>query len=126
MAHYAFLDENNIVTQVITGCKENELVEGVTSWEEFYGNFVGQKCLRTSYNTFMGKHKNGGIPFRGNYAGIGYSYNEELDAFIPPKPYKSWILNKTTFTWDPPIPCPIDDKIYTWDEDNKIWKLLEI
>ena len=74
MAHYAFLDENNIVTEVITGIDETELIEGLST-EEWYGNFRGQKCLRTSYN--------GNI--RGVYAGIGYSYDEELDEFIAPE-----------------------------------------
>lgn len=122
MAHYVFLDENNLVTEVITGCDENQLVEGVTNWEEWYGNFRKQRCLRTSYNTFMGKHNNGGVPFRGNYAGIGYFYNEELDAFIPPKPFESWVLNHNTFNWDAPIPYPTDDKSYEWDELTQSWK----
>jgi hypothetical protein len=77
MAHYAFLDENNVVTEVIVGRHEWEVVDGISDWEEWYGNFRGQRCLRTSYN--------GNI--RGRYAGIGYTYDETLDEFIaPPEP----------------------------------------
>lgn len=106
MAHYAFLDDNNIVTEVITGRDEDDLVEGVTSWEEYYGAFRGQRCLQTSYNTQGGQHLNGGTPFRGNYAGIGFYYDEDLDAFIQPKPgvtpeISDWVLNEETFTWEP-------------------------
>ena len=106
MAHYAFLDENNIVTEVIVGRDEDDLIEGVTSWEHYYGAFRGQRCLQTSYNTQGGIHIYGGTPFRGNYAGIGYSYDEALDAFIAPKPeltddVSDWVLNEETFTWEP-------------------------
>ena len=104
MAHYAFLNEENSVTQVITGRNEDDLAEGVTSWEDYYGAFHGQRCLRTSYNTLAGVHCNGGLPFRGNYAGIGFTYDEALDAFIPPKPeptdeISDWVLNEETCTW---------------------------
>jgi hypothetical protein len=106
MAHYAFLDDDNIVTEVITGRDENDLAEGVTSWEDYYGAFRGQHCLRTSYNTHAGVHSNGGTPFRGNYAGIGYTYDEALDAFIPLKPEPTdevadYVLDEETFTWEP-------------------------
>jgi hypothetical protein len=99
MAHYAFLDENNIVIEVITGRNETE---ADTNWEEWYGNFRGLVCKRTSYNTVEGKHLKGGIPFRKNYAGIGYTYDAERDAFIPPKEDDSWILNEETCTWEIP------------------------
>jgi hypothetical protein len=100
MAHYALVDENNVVTWVITGNNENLAYEGVDSWEEYYGQFHGQKCLRTSYNTHAGIHNKGGQPFRGNFAGIGYAYNKELDAFIPPKPTEGdWLLDEDTFSW---------------------------
>lgn len=104
MAHYAFLDENNIVTDVIVGKDEDDLLEGVTSWEDYYGAFRGQRCLRTSYNTQAGSHASGGTPFRGNYAGPDYEYREDLDAFIPPKPafvegIADWVLDEETFTW---------------------------
>lgn len=100
MAHYAFLNDNNIVTEVITGRDEDEVVEGVSDWEAHYSAIRGQRCLRTSYNTYAGVHANGGTPFRGNYAGIGYTYDEALDAFIPPKPGDDWILNEETFSWE--------------------------
>lgn len=106
MAHYAFLDENNIVTEVIVGRHENDLADGVTSWEDYYGAFRGQRCLRSSYNTRGGAHLVGGTPFRGNYAGIGFQYREDLDAFIPPKPEPSeeiadWVLDEASFSWEP-------------------------
>ena len=100
MAHYAFLDENNIVTDVIVGRDEDDLIEGVTSWEDYYGNLTGQRCVQTSYNTHAGQHANGGTPFRGNYAGIGFVYDEELDAFIAPNPGDGWIFNEETFSWE--------------------------
>jgi hypothetical protein len=100
MAHYAFLDENNIVTSVIVGKDENDLTNGVTDWEEYYGNFQGQVCKRTSYNTYGGQHKFDGEPYRKNYAGIGYTYNQTLDAFIPPKPEEGeWVLDEDTCLW---------------------------
>jgi hypothetical protein len=117
MAHYAFLDKNNIVTEVITGIDENELIEGKQP-EVWYGEFRGQRCVRTSYNANIRK----------NYAGIGYSYSDELDAFIPPKPYPSWIFNEEECSWDPPIPYPQTNEsdYYFWDEQNKNWKLYQI
>lgn len=118
MAHYAFLDENNIVVEVIVGKDEGE--DGI-DWEQYYEQFKGLTCKRTSYNTRAGTHTNNGIPFRKNYAGIGYSYNEALDAFIPPKPYASWILNESTCIWNPPIPMPQDGKYYMWDESTTNW-----
>jgi hypothetical protein len=127
MAHYAFLDENNIVTEVITGIDETELIEGLDP-ETWYGNFRNQVCKRTSYNTFRGQHKNGGIPFRGNYAGIDMIYIENLDIFIEQQTYPSWILNETTFEWEAPVPYPTieegSDEIYTWDENTTSWLLL--
>lgn len=99
MAHYAFLDDNNLVTEVIVGRDEDDLAEGVTSWEHHYGEFRGQRCLQTSYNTQAGQHLTDGTPFRGNYAGIGYTYDEALDAFIPPKPDGDYVLDEETFTW---------------------------
>lgn len=116
MAHYAVLDENNVVIQVFAGRDESEVIDNITDWEEYYG------AKRTSYNTYGGVHKNGGIPFRKNYAGIGYTYDEARDAFIPPKLYASWLLNEDTCLWEPPIKKPQDGKLYMWDEDNQIWK----
>lgn len=108
MAHYAFLDENNIVTEVITGIDETELIEGLDP-ETWYGNFRGQTCKRTSYN--------GNI--RKNYAGIGYTYDTERNAFIAPKPYASWNLNEDTCNWEAPTPRP--EGSYTWNEETLAW-----
>jgi hypothetical protein len=121
MAHYAFLDQNNIVTEVIVGKNENE--EGI-NWEQHYGNFRGQLCKRTSYNTIGGIHQLGGTPFRKNYAGIGYSYDQTRDAFIPPKPFNSWILNETTCLWEAPINYPVDNNVYRWNEEILNWELM--
>ena len=118
MAHYAFLDENNIVTEVIVGKDEGE--EGI-DWEAHYGAFRGQTCKRTSYNTHGGVHSGGGTPYRKNYAGIGSTFDAERDAFISPKPYASWLLNETTCLWDSPVPYPDDGERYTWDEETQSW-----
>lgn len=118
MAHYAFLDSNNTVTEVIVGKDENE--DGIL-WELHYGAFRNQVCKRTSYNTRGGVHTSGGTPYRKNYAGIGYTYDEQRDAFIPPKPFNSWVLNETTCLWDAPMAMPDDGKQYFWNEDTTSW-----
>ena len=123
MAHYAFLDQNNIVTEVIVGKNENE--EGI-NWEQHYGNFRGQLCKRTSYNTRGGLHDNGGTPFRKNYASIKYTYDSQRDAFIPPKPYNSWVLNEQTCNWEAPVAKPNDEGLYTWNEETQSWTLQTI
>lgn len=110
MAHYAFLDENNVVTEVIVGRNEDEVVDGISDWETYYGNIRGQRCVRTSYN--------GNI--RHNYAGVGFSYDEERDAFIPRKPYESWVLDEDTCLWESPVERPEGD--WTWDEQAGAWK----
>ena len=113
MAHYAFLDENNIVTEVITGRNEDEVVDGISDWETYYGNQRGQVCKRTSYNANIRK----------NYAGKGYTYDENRDAFIPPKPYPSWLLDEDTCQWKAPVPYPEDDLvIYDWNEELGDWE----
>jgi hypothetical protein len=117
MAHYAFLDENNIVTEVIVGIDETELIEGLSP-EIWYGNFRNQTCIRTSYN--------GNI--RKNYAGIGYTYDLDLDAFIPPKPFNSWILDETICQWQSPVPYPSEvpeGSYYVWNEDIQNWQLID-
>jgi len=121
MAHYSFLNENNIVTEVIVGKDEGE---DNTDWEVHYGNFRNQVCKRTSYNTQGGIHFSGGIPYRKNYAGIGYTYDEQRDAFIPQKPYASFILNEDTCLWEPPVPYPTDGEQYTWNEEDLQWSLV--
>jgi hypothetical protein len=121
MAHYAFLDENNVVTEVIVGKDEGE---GGVNWETHYGNFRGQTCKRTSYNTYGNQHRYGGVPFRKNYAGIGYSYDETNDAFIAPKPFESWVLNSSTFLWEAPVSKPLEG-LWKWDEETTSWVLME-
>jgi len=117
MAYYAFLDSNNIVTEVIPGKDEGE--DGI-DWEQWYGDFRGQVCKRTSYNTLANVHSNGGTPFRGNYAGIGYTYREDIDAFVPPQPFLSWTLN-ANFQWQSPVAMPTDGQLYSWNEANQTW-----
>jgi hypothetical protein len=111
MAHYAFLDENNIVTEVIVGIDETELIEGLEP-EVWYGNFRGQTCKRTSYNG----------NYRKNFSGIGMTYDEERNAFYAPQPFPSWTLDEDTCTWQAPTPCPVDDKLYMWVEKNLNWQ----
>ncbi len=118
MAHYAFLDENNVVIEVIPGKDENE--NGI-NWEEYYGEFRGKVCKRTSYNTIGGVHINGGTPFRKNYAGIGYTYDAQRDAFIPPKPFDSWLLDEDSCKWIAPLKMPSDGEMYSWNEANQTW-----
>ena len=122
MAHYAYLNENNIVTMVIVGKNEDEFPG---NWEEYYG------AKRTSYNTRGGVYHDPstGAPaedqskaFRKNYAGIGFTYDPVRDAFIPPKPFNSWVLNEQSCLWEAPVPYPNDGKIWVWDEDNKEWR----
>lgn len=123
MAHYAMLDENNIVISVFVGKDESD---ETLNWEEHYSEMSGKKCLRTSYNTFLGVHALQGIPFRKNYAGIGYYYNEDLDAFIPPKPFNSWILNEEICAWHSPVEVPAGNEQYRWNEESLSWELLNL
>ena len=121
MAHYAYLDENNIVTMVIVGKNEDE---APGDWETYYG------AKRTSYNTRGGVYydPNTNEPgadqskaFRKNYAGIGYTYDSTRDAFIPPQPYPSWILDESSCLWYAPVPYPTDGNRYSWDEATQSW-----
>ena len=118
MAHFAQLDENNVVTEVIFGKDETE--DGI-DWEQHYGEFRGQPCKRTSYNTVGGVHTSGGTPFRKNYAGVGYTFDDQRDAFIPPKPFPSWTLDEDTCLWNCPVAYPTDDKMYNWNESTQTW-----
>jgi hypothetical protein len=125
MAHYALLDKNNVVVQVITGVDENitqidldgtQIGGSTTAWEQFYSSrpwFNGLTCKRTSYN--------GSI--RANYAGIGYKYDKDFDVFVPPQPYPSWKLNYTTFLWESPVVMPneVEGYDWKWSEINKEW-----
>ena len=116
MAHYAFLDENNVVVNVIVGNDEGDDFD----WESHYGGVMGMTCKRTSYNTDSNTHPSK-TPFRKNYAIIGGIYEEERDEFIPPKEYQSWVLNEETCCWEPPIPYPSDEQYYIWDEETVSW-----
>jgi len=124
MAYYAFLDENNIVTEVITGVDENitqidldgtEVGGSSEAWETFYGTLRNQVCKRTSYNG----------NYRKNYAGVGYIYDEVRNAFYAPKPFESWILNEETCIWKAPILYPTDGKNYFWNENEVEWEEVE-
>lgn len=111
MAHYAKI-QDNIVTQVIV------------AEQEFFETFVDTspgEWIQTSYNTHGGVHSQGGTPLRKNYAGIGFTYDRTLDAFIPPKPFNSWILDEETCLWNAPIEYPTDDKMYRWNEETVNW-----
>ena len=121
MAYYALLNYNNIVTQVVTGKNEDETNYNM---ELVYQDMFKQVCKRTSYNTQGGVHSNGDTPFRKNYASVGYTYDANRDAFIPPKPYESWALNEASCLWESPIEYPTDVEMYTWNEDNQQWKLI--
>ena len=130
MAHYTLISaETGIVERVFVGRDENDLADGVTDWEIYYAP-DGYIVKRTSYNTYGGVHYDAetGEPsadqskaFRFNYAGIGYTYDEERDAFIPPKPFESWILDEDTCLWEAPIPYPADGGEYVWDEGAGDW-----
>lgn len=101
----------------------NEIVIAVIVAEQDYINSLEDKdsYIQTSYNTRAGIHELGGIPLRKNYAGVGFTYDPERDAFIPPQPYASWTLDEETCLWVPPIPYPIDNNKYTWNEDTQAW-----
>jgi len=111
MAHYAKVN-NGIVEQVIV------------AEADFFDTFVDSspgEWIQTSYNTHGGVHSNGETPLRKNYAGVGYTYDSALDAFIPPQPYPSWVLNEDTCQWGAPVAYPDDDKMYDWDEETTSW-----
>jgi len=119
MAHWAELDQNNIVTRVLVGSNEDP-DEGY----QWLIDNLGGTWVKTSYNTQGGVHSLGGTPLRKNYAGIGYSYDATRDAFIPPKPFNSWILNEETCLWDAPTPYPTDGNFYRWIEEDLNWQLV--
>jgi len=112
MAHFAKV-ENDIVTQVI-------VIDQETLNTGHWGD--PKTWVQTSYNTQGGKHTQGGTPLRKNYAGIGYTYDAQRDAFIPPKPYASWLLDEETCLWSAPQPMPTDGKLYNWDELTTSWQ----
>ena len=118
MSHFAQIDSNNIVTQVLV--IEQDVID-----TGLFGDPAS--FVQTSYNTRGGVHygpdgqPDGGVALRKNYAGIGYTYDRERDAFIPPKPYNSWLLDENTCNWNPPTPMPTDGKPYAWDENSLTW-----
>ena len=124
MAHFAELDDNNIVLRVLVVPNEFDDDE---SGQNHLANTCGLGGVwkKTSYNTSGGVHLLNGTPFRKNYAGTGYSYDEVKDAFIPAKPFESWTLNDSTCLWDSPIPYPDDEKNYIWNEENQYWDEVE-
>jgi len=125
MAYYAFLDDNNIVTEVITGRNETEHVDGINDWEEHYGQIRGQICKRTSYNTRGNINQTTGLTgFRYNFASIGFTFDPTVmpdGAFISPQPYPSWILNDATKLWEAPTPRPDDGNLLQWSEEDLAW-----
>ena len=114
MAHYAYIDDSNIVVAVTVGKDETELINGLDT-ETYYAQGTPYAVKRTSYN---GK-------IRKNYAGIGFTYDAQRDAFIAPKPFNSWILNENTCRWQSPVSEPLDNKNYVWDEDTLSWIEIE-
>jgi hypothetical protein len=137
MAYFAKLDENNNVIGVHTIINDVMTINGVESEQagiDFLTNLHGHNLWKqTSYNTRGGIHyhfiyntpsEDQTKAFRKNYAGIGYTYDEQIDAFIPPKPYPSWILNEFSCLWESPVPYPNDGNIYRWNEDTQTWDLI--
>ena len=117
MAHYAELNQDNIVISVIPGWDETVK----SDMEQLLLLETGNIWKRTSYNTQGGKHLLGGVPFRKNYAGIGFTYDTTRDSFIPPQPFRSWVLNEETCQWDAPVSMPDDGQSYYWDEATTNW-----
>lgn len=125
MAHWAEIDENNIVTRVLVG--DNNDPAGDEGYQWLIDN-LGGTWVKTSYNAIGGKRRDPETNeiteeagFRKNYAGIGYTWDSSRDAFIPPKPFNSWVLNEDTCLWDAPIAYPTDGKAYAWNEDTTSW-----
>ena len=111
MSHYA---------KVLDG----KVIQVIVAEAEFFDTFVDSspgEWIQTSYNTQGNQHLLGGTPLRGNYAGIGFTYDRQNDVFYPPKPFPSWVLNESTWLWGAPVPYPTDGKHYTWNEETKSW-----
>ena len=121
MASFAKIGSGNIVEQVVAVSNEVATTEqaGVEFLQNLYNDTATWK--QTSYNTYGGVHSLDGTPFRKNFAGVGYTYDETKNAFIAPKPYASWVLNDDTCLWESPVAYPDDDKLYTWNEDTTSW-----
>ena len=130
MASFAKIGLNNKVIEVISVANEvlhdSNGVEQEVNGIDFLTKLTGWSIWKqTSYNTHGGVHKLGGTPFRKNHASVGYTYDEDRDAFIPPKPYPSWTLNETTCLWESPVAYPDDGQIYNWNETTKTWDLVD-
>jgi hypothetical protein len=131
MASFAKIGLNSKVIEVLSVnnevLKDSNGVEQESIGIDFLTKLTGYPVWKqTSYNTQAGVHKLGGTPLRKNFAGIGYTYDEDRDAFIPKKPFNSWILNEQTCLWESPIPYPQDNNKYSWNEQNQSWDLIEI
>jgi hypothetical protein len=133
MASFAKIDSNGKVIQVVSVANQvlhdSNGVEQEEIGIQFLKNLFNEPDAiwkQTSYNTMNGIHNLGGTPFRKNYAGIGYTYDSQRDAFIPEKPYNSWILNENTCNWDAPVAYPTDGNMYDWNEENQNWELQNI
>ena len=122
MAHFAKLGVGNIVQQVLVVDNSIAITEqaGIDFLRKTF-NDNHLPVIQTSYNTYGNKHTSGGTPLRGNYAGIGFQYDQTNDVFYAPQPFPSWTLDKTTWLWTSPVPYPTDGKSYTWDEPTKTW-----
>ena len=104
---------------------DGKVVQVIVAEKEFFDTFVDSSpgtWIQTSYNTYGNQHKLGGTPLRGNYAGIGYTYDATNDVFYAPKPFPSWTLNESTWLWEAPVAYPTDGKLYKWDESITNWK----
>ena len=132
MAHFCKLGKGNIVERVEV--VSNDVATTEQAGMDFLNNLYGSRDVwkQTSYNTIAGEHKLGGTPFRKNYAGVGYTYDQTRDAFIPPKPFNSWILNETTCVWEAPVTRPEiteqqlqDGSKYVWNEENQTWDFVD-
>ena len=123
MAHFAKLGVGNIVETVIV--VSNDVATTEQAGVDFINKLYNTRDVwkKTSYNTFGGEHSSGGTPFRKNYAGVGFQYDQQRDAFIPPKPFNSWILNESTCLWNAPIEYPQDDNEYIWNEQTLSWNI---
>ena len=121
MAHFAKINESNIVTQVVVVNDSDG--NNDTDGQNFLNNLfkTTHTWKKTSYNTYGNTHRLGGTPYRKNFASVGFTYDSSRDAFIEPKPYNSWTLDETTCLWEPPVAYPSDGKSYEWDESNRQW-----
>jgi hypothetical protein len=131
MASFAKIGLNNKVIEILSVV--NEVLHDANGVEQeaigidFLTKLTGYPVWKqTSYNTHGGVHNNGGIPLRKNHAGIGYTYDEDRDAFIPPKSFNSWVLNEDTCIWEAPVAMPINENIYTWNESTLTWDIVEV